>query len=49
MHNKRRDWTRYFLEAQGYGVRKFIVYQDNESTILLAEMERRPVGAVPNN
>jgi hypothetical protein len=26
-------WTRYFLEAQGYGVA--IVYQDNQSSILL--------------
>jgi hypothetical protein len=30
-------WTRYFLEAQGYGVKESIVYQDNQSTILLAE------------
>jgi hypothetical protein len=30
-------WTRYFLEAQGYGVNESIVYQDNKSTILLAE------------
>jgi hypothetical protein len=30
-------WTRYFLEAQGYGVKDSIVYQDNKSTILLAE------------
>ena len=30
-------WTRYFLEAQGYDVRESIVYQDNKSTILLAE------------
>ncbi len=30
-------WTRYFLEAQGYGVRESIMYQDNKSTILLAE------------
>ena len=28
-------WTRYFLEAQGYGVRENIVYQDNLSAILL--------------
>jgi hypothetical protein len=30
-------WTRYFLEAQGYAVKESIVYQDNKSTILLAE------------
>jgi hypothetical protein len=30
-------WTRYFLEAQGYGVNESIIYQDNKSTILLAE------------
>ena len=30
-------WTRYFLEAQGYGVKASIVYQDNQSTILLAD------------
>jgi hypothetical protein len=28
-------WTRYFLEAQGYGVRENILYQDNQSAILL--------------
>ena len=28
-------WTKLFLEAQGYRVRKNILYQDNKSTILL--------------
>jgi hypothetical protein len=28
-------WTRYFLQAQGYGVHENIVYQDNKSAILL--------------
>lgn len=28
-------WTRYFLECQGYAVEDNIVYQDNESAILL--------------
>jgi hypothetical protein len=28
-------WTRYFLEAQGYGVRENIAYQDNKSAILM--------------
>ena len=28
-------WTRYFMEAQGYNVTENIVYQDNQSAILL--------------
>jgi hypothetical protein len=28
-------WTRYFLDAQGYGAKELIVYQDNKSAILL--------------
>jgi hypothetical protein len=28
-------WTRYFLEAQGYDVSDSIVYQDNQSAMLL--------------
>jgi len=28
-------WTRYFLEAQGYIMSDYIVYQDNQSAILL--------------
>jgi hypothetical protein len=28
-------WTRYILEAQGYGVSNSIVYQDSQSSILL--------------
>ena len=28
-------WTRYFLEAQGYGVKVNKLYQDNMSAILL--------------
>jgi hypothetical protein len=30
-------WTQNFLEAQGYGVKDCVIYQDNMSTILLAE------------
>ena len=30
-------WTRYFLEAQGYGVETNQLYQDNLSAILLVE------------
>ena len=29
-------WTHLFLEAQGYEIDDNIVYQDNESTMLLA-------------
>ena len=28
-------WTRYFLEAQGYSVRDSVIYQDNQSAIML--------------
>ena len=28
-------WTWHFLEAQGYGVRENIVFQDNQSAMLL--------------
>ena len=28
-------WTRYFLDAQGYGVTETVVFQDNKSAILL--------------
>ncbi|KAG7367822.1 hypothetical protein IV203_030565 [Nitzschia inconspicua] len=34
-------WTRHFLEAQGYTVRENIVYQDNESAMLLEKNGRR--------
>jgi Reverse transcriptase (RNA-dependent DNA polymerase)/Zinc knuckle len=34
-------WTRYFLDAQGYGVKENIVYQDNQSAILLEKNGRR--------
>ena len=30
-------WTQLFLEAQGYQIEDNIVYQDNESTMLLAK------------
>jgi hypothetical protein len=33
-------WTRYFLEAQGYEVKENIVYQDNQSSILLEKNGR---------
>jgi hypothetical protein len=28
-------WTRYFMKAQGYGVRDNVLFQDNKSSILL--------------
>lgn len=34
-------WTRHFLEAQGYSVEKNVVYQDNESAILLERNGRQ--------
>jgi hypothetical protein len=33
-------WTRYFLEAQGYKVADSKIFQDNQSTILLAKNGR---------
>ena len=30
-------WTKLFMEAQGYEIKKNILYQDNKSTILLEE------------
>ena len=37
-------WTRYFLEAQGYGVKESVIYQDNQSAILLAKNGRGSSG-----
>jgi hypothetical protein len=37
-------WTRYFLEAQGYKVAENILYQDNQSTILLEKNGKAPSG-----
>jgi hypothetical protein len=37
-------WTRYFLQAQGYTVDDNIVYQDNQSAILLEKNGRRSSG-----
>jgi hypothetical protein len=33
-------WTRYFLEAQGYDIRDNMVYQDNQSAMLLEKNGR---------
>jgi hypothetical protein len=37
-------WTRYFLEAQGYGVKESRIYQDNMSSILLEKNGRASSG-----
>ena len=37
-------WTRYFLEAQGYEVRDNVVFQDNQSMMLLANNGRGSSG-----
>jgi len=37
-------WTRFFLEAQGYGVDKNILFQDNKSAILLEVNGRKSAG-----
>jgi len=33
-------WTRYFLEVQGYDIRDSLVFQDNQSTMLLEQNGR---------
>ena len=33
-------WTKYFIEAQGYGVEHNIIHQDNESTLRMLIMAR---------
>ena len=37
-------WTKLFLEEQGYGVEKNILYQDNKSAILLETNGRKSAG-----
>ena len=34
-------WTRYFLEAQGYGIDENILYQDNMSAMLLEKNRKK--------
>ena len=34
-------WTQLFLEAQGYGINRNVLYQDNKSTILLENNGKR--------
>eukprot|EP00978_Attheya_sp_CCMP212_P038772 scaffold195564_cov31-Attheya_sp.AAC.1 len=33
-------WTRYFLEAQGYGIKESIGFQDNQASMLLEKYGR---------
>jgi hypothetical protein len=33
-------WTRYFLEAQGYGVNDNILHQDNKPAVLLGQNDK---------
>ena len=37
-------WTRHFLEAQGYQVKDLIVYQDNQSAMLMEKNGRASSG-----
>jgi hypothetical protein len=37
-------WTNLFLEAQGYGAKETILYQDNQSAILLEKNGRKSSG-----
>jgi hypothetical protein len=37
-------WKRHFLDAQGYKVKDNIIYQDNKSTMQLAENGRPSIG-----
>ena len=34
-------WTQLFMEAQGYGINRNVLYQDNKSTILLENNGKR--------
>ena len=37
-------WTKMFMEAQGYKIKKNLLYQDNQSTIKLMENGKRSSG-----
>jgi Reverse transcriptase (RNA-dependent DNA polymerase) len=37
-------WTKHFMEAQGFDIEQNIMFQDNKSTILLAENGRKSAG-----
>ena len=38
------SWTRYFLESQGHEVKDSVIYQDNQSAILLEKNGRGSIG-----
>ena len=40
-------WTKLFMEAQGYKIKKNILYQDNKSTILLENNGKRSSSSAP--
>ena len=42
-------WCKYFIEAQGYAIKNNILYQDNNSTILLANNGRMRAGKNSNH
>ena len=37
-------WTIYFLKSQGYGIERNVIFQDNQSAILLEKNGRRSAG-----
>ena len=37
-------WTKYFMEAQGYSIYSNILFQENQSTILLEKNVRSSAG-----
>ena len=37
-------WTKLFMEAQGYDIKRNVLYQDNKSTILLLKNGKRSSG-----
>ena len=41
-------WTRQFMEGQGYEIKDNILYQDNQSAMLLGKMDSCPAQSVPN-
>ena len=42
-------WTKYFIELQGYSIDSNILFQDNQSTILLAKNGRSSAGKKSNH
>ena len=42
-------WTRFFFEAQDYGVKKHIVFLDNETAMLLEKNDKASSGKRTNH